>query len=403
MTHAGGIDVSSLIHRSFRALALLATMLAGGCRYDLSRLRGHDATVDESVSDDVVNPVDATDILDAISPPDAHDVPDALMTTCTSRPTPNPADVGTRIGASLVLSGDTTGALSLLTPPTIGDNCTLDYSLEPSPEIVYRYVVEHGPRLYATTDAPACTGVFDTIVYARTSCEMSSGTVLACNDDDMVINGCSSCPNPCPRLASSTMIDNLFPGQVIFIVVDGYMRQAGRFRLVLTENAALNAPFASFGQQVDRCGCPDALDSNTINVAFPAPGDAVVSATGGTRMSQTGDRLTGMRRLTFSHIAGVALDMRLASNGLLNDARCQSTRATVELYINNVIVHAFNIDARAAANAPFRVAYQTFLPIVVPTGFAVQITLRLREIVPANCGSIEFDRTVPGTLTLLGH
>lgn len=396
----------------------VASVLAAGCSYDLNRLRGRRDASSEVLDGDSRTDVTTEDVTDVTTAMDTPEVPDAIdvlditdsrdsenLTVCTSRPAPNAVDVGTRIGSSLVISSDTTGAPSLLTPPTFGSDCSGNYSMFPSPERVYRYVVEQGPQLYATTDAPPCAGVFDTIVYIQTSCESQRGTVLACDDDDRVLTNCDCTADACPSLASSAVADGLMPGQVVYIVVDGYQGRAGRFRLTLTENAAINAPFPAPGGSymlADRCGCPGSLDTTVRTVPFPTAGDMVTSTTS-PLLSQPGDRLTGMRTLPLSRIAGVALETRLARNALMLDTRCMNTQATIDLLINNTVVHSFVVTARTPTTVPLRVAYQTIAPLMVPTTMAVPVSLRLREIVPPNCGGVEFERTSPGgTLTLLG-
>lgn len=396
-------------------LALVAALVAApACRYDLDRLRGtRDATMPEDAPGDVA---DAMDILDAVAdapdadadtdarePVDAPDVPEPIP--CTSRPAPNAVDVGTRIGPSLVISADTVGAPSMLTPPTFGSGCPLDYSASPSPERVYRYVVERGPQLYATTDAPSCAGVFDTIVSIRTSCEQGRGQTLACDDDDAVISGCTCGSEGCPSLASSAIATGLVPGQVVYVVVDGYANRAGRFRLVLTENAGANVPPPPPSPsylRADRCGCPGAMDTAVVSVPFPSAGDTV-SGSSTTRLQQPGDQLSGTRRLSLSRVAGAALEFRLVRNDLVTDTRCIDTRAVLDLLVANTVVHSFEVRADAPTAVPLRAAYQTVAPFALPVGVAVSLGLRLREIVPAGCGSIEIERGAPGgTLTLLG-
>jgi magnesium chelatase family protein len=56
-----------------------------------------------------------------------------------------------------------------------------------------------------------------------------------------------------------------------------------------------------------------------------------------------------------------------------------------------------------AAMAPLRVALQTFGAITISATTDVPVALRVRSITPAGCGGIELDRTMPGTLTLLGR
>lgn len=386
---------------SVRALLVCALALPA-CSYDLDALRG-------------LRDVRGTDAADAIA---ALDVADAEGTDadadagefdagnqCTTRVVSDPRTDGTAVGASLVITSSTRFQTSRLTPPTLAPGCNLNYSDRPSPERVFRYVVESGPTLHATTDAPWSETSFDTIVYIRTSCEQDTGEVLVCNDDDRVLDACacSMGMENCPRLDSSAIAEGLSPGQVVYVVVDGYAGRAGSFRLVLTENALHNAPPPSSGlSTADRCASPSSLDTQLGTVRFPQPDDTVTSSAA-PRLAMPGDRLSGNRMMPFVSISGAALEFRLAANNLGGDGGCADARATLDLLANNVVIHSFYVTPRTPVGTPVRVAYQTFGALSLTPSTPVQVSLRLREIAPAGCGSITVDTNAAGTLTLVGH
>lgn len=393
----------------------LACALTSGCAFDLERLRGPreggadvvtDADLDVPVTDDLADVV-APDV----TPPDVvMDVPGedhVEPPTCNTVPVIDPTPLAARIGPSMVINNSTMLAPSTVNPPTLPPGCSGSYSDAPAPERVFRYTMSsRGGRLYATTDAPACAGVFDTIVYVRSSCELDAGTVLACNDDDNVLASCVCDATACPSLASGVSATDLVPGQTVYVVVDGYRGHAGLFRLVLTENAARNEPppdALSGLLRADRCGCPDSLDTAVWPVSFPSSADAVTGSST-TLLAQPGDRLSGLHRVSFSSVGGVALETVVARNTLGTTPICRDARATFDLLVNNTVVHSFSLGAEATAGTPVAVALQTFASLHVSTTVDIPIAIRLRSVSPTGCsGGIEFDRASPGTLSLLGH
>jgi hypothetical protein len=384
--------------RAVRALDARRGALATGllvvasmaCSYDVDRLRPPDGGVRD------VDPIDGD-----VDPGDA-------ATTCTSRSAMDPLAIGRRIGPSIVLAGDTfTSPTSTLTPPAVaGSDCNPGTSTEVAPEWVYRYVVERGPTLYATTDAPSCEGVYDSILYVRTTCEQTTGRALACSDDDHVLSGCAcAMPTMCPGLASGVMATGLTAGQVVYVVVDGFAGRAGRFRLVLTENAAANAPppTTAPGGVADRCHCHDpSVDTEVATVPFPNETDAASGAMAPLLVNPN-DAVVGSRRSPFSRIAGVALEMTLRRIVTTGDGGCAAARATFDLTIGDRVMHSFAVTASTVTMQPMRVAFQTFAPVTLSTSVDLPIAVRLRDVTPAGCLGVEIDRTQPGTLTLLGR
>lgn len=386
----------------FRASVAFAALATSACSYDLTRLRGHDVSGTDASSDvaldvTIEDGADADDV--PIAPDVTDDTPIDAPIVCTSRTAPLVSDIATMVGGTLRVTSDTTGEQSLLTPPRTA-GCMFDATSSPAPEKVFRYVVQQGPRLYVNTDAADCAGVFDTVLYARTSCEQSAGEDVDCNDDDHVLQSCSGNA----RLSSGLLFDNLVPGQTLFLVVDGYGGNAGQFRLNVTENGLLNAaPSIDFNlTPADLCSCPGSLDNQQRAVMFPASGDLMRNSSGSTitALNRGGDRLVGMHSTGFSNVAGTALEFRLAANTL-----CPGASAIVDLLIGGHATGAFYVDSNARVNAPLRMALQTFRTLTV-TATNTQIELRLRSVSNNTCGmmpGLRFDLTMPGTLTLLGR
>jgi hypothetical protein len=397
-------------HFNGRATPLLAALacvsLLTACSYDLDRLRGNrDAATDLQRVDSADDALDQTppDANEDDSPTDTVDR-DARSDTpvapllCTSRSAPSVVDVGTRVGGTYRVTGDTTGEPSLLMPPNT-PQCSFGSGTNPSPERVYRYTVQEGPRLYANTDAAACAGAFDTVLYARTSCDVDVGTDLGCDDDDHVLTSCGSPAS----LGSGLLLGNLSPGDVVFLVIDGYNGNAGPFRLNVTENGLYNAePTSDFSlSPADACSCPSSLDSMQHAVMFPDSTDRMRNASGSslTALNRAGDRLVGTHALTFTNIAGAALEFRLSSNGL-----CAGASAVLDLVIDGQAVAAFYVDDGARPGTTQRMALQTFGTI--GNSATTSVELRLRGITPSSCttpAGLAFDTATPGTLTLLGR
>ena len=369
--------------------------LAIGCSYDVSRLEGHaDAANDvvampDAIADDIVTCI--PDIVLDTNPPDT------TAGACSTRAAINANEVGSQFGGSLVISSDTTGAPLVVDPPD-GTTCASGNPTSPTSELVYQYVVQSGPRLLATTDAPPCIGVFDTVLYIRTQCDPSD-SFLACGDDDHVLN----CGNA--LLASSAFADNLSPGEIVYIVIGGYRGNAGRFRLTLAENGLLDAPPPSVGTSMpgDRCGCPDGFESTVTNIGFPAQGDTVTSADGVT-LANAGEQLMGTRMLGVTTVAGAALDFELVANQLGQGPGCANASLTLDLAINGIAVQSVVVDTQTLVGVPVRVPYQTFAPMeFVSTTTTVQVGLQVRSVGVTGCGGIQVDLSNAGTLTLLAN
>jgi hypothetical protein len=117
--------------------------------------------------------------------------------------------------------------------------------------------MQRGNRLVATTNGAPCSGSFDTVLYAIDTCDTPDASVTnfrACSDDDVVMCSCTGSTN-CENVRSTVEINFLQPGDVVYLVVDGYQSQSGPFRLSVAENGLrpVAPPMASLG---NHCTCP---------------------------------------------------------------------------------------------------------------------------------------------------
>ncbi len=401
--------MTSRVSKACRVAGIVVVSSLAACHFPREPVTFRDAAPDaiSTPDGDDAPSVDVPSVLDVPPPTDVRDAANESSIDASTCPVLDPETDGFRVGGSSVVASSTVGQRSVLTPPRLGTGCAMDFSTSPSPERVVRYTMRDGTRLYATTDAPNCEGVFDTIVYIRTSCEPDMSMALACNDDDQVLSGCTTgCTGTdCPRYASSAAAEGLRVGQTVYVVVDGYMGHAGRFRVVLTENGLQNATPPGTGSGLvtaDRCACPDTRDNmQSAAIAFPSAGDIVVGAGG--RLTAAGDSITGTRTLAFSRVGGATLQFQLNANGLMASAACMNTRATMDLLVADTVVQSFEIQTSTPVHVPVRVAFQTFGSLTVNNALPVPLALRLRGITPAGCGSIDIERAPPGELRLLGR
>jgi hypothetical protein len=202
-------------------------------------------------------------------------------------------------------------------------------------------------------------------------------------------------------LASSILFNGLNPGDVVFLVVDGFGGLGGPFRLNVTENGLLNAAPStnSVLNPSNQCDCPGTSDNGQTSIVFPSRSDQMLSGSSSTTVLNTpGDRVTGVHIVPFSRIAGVALEFKLAANGL-----CSGGYATFDFMMDNRAIAAFTIDNDAPTALTIRMSLQTFDTIALSTT-SPAIELRLREVAAA-CSSgagLRFDLATSGSLTLLG-
>src|SRR5262249_1850548 len=135
----------------------------------------------------------------------------------------NSCDLATTLsittGNSVSVTGDTTGAPSMLNP--MDTNC----GSNTGPQGLYRFHVPGtGARLlHASTIDPITTA--DTIVYVQTMC--GGGTELGCNDDGG------------PAVGPSKVDVSVNGGDDVFIIVDTYVSssngpQVGPFKLTVS-------------------------------------------------------------------------------------------------------------------------------------------------------------------------
>lgn len=396
--------------RPLAALALAA--LASACSYNLDALRLRDGAAppvdapDDTgvVADDTGRDVPGIDRPDTDGPP--LDVPvdtgadarpgDASMGTCSSHAVETTTP--TEIGGSRVWAGSTNTAENRLSPSMgAGTGCMASNN---APERVYRYVVREGPRLVATTLGPRCSGAVDTLLYALNTCEPTGRRVLACSDDDPSAPSCAGCSgDECPNLHSTIEVNNLVPGDVVYVVVDGYGDTRGSYRLAVAENAALPAALPATGTVASRCTtCVGATGAAPVTVTFPNERDM------GMTMAMPGHRIHGTRNVSLRSITGAAGRFRLQRNNLAVGAGCADATAVIDLLIQGTVVTAFTITSRTPGPSMVNVVYTTFAPIMVPVGGNVTIEYRLREISPAGCGSVDINwsEMLTNTVTLVG-
>lgn len=398
-----------------RAALLLA--LAYGCKFDKIKLRDP-AQLDAMISpmdaalDTPMPPVDVpsmTDIRDVRDVPVVRDVPTRppRVGACQTHPfTELTLQPSNNFGGTLVINGNTAMDMpmaSTFTRPVFGTRCSDNPGPMMAPERVFKYVVQRGPRLVATTNGAPCSGTFDTVLYAINSCDMaiSGANVLDCCDDDVQI--CDMCPasTTCNTHLSTVEMGPLVAGDVVYLVVDGYETSAGTFRLSVTENGA--RPVAPPTPALpNHCTCP-ALTMNNSRLVDGFPNAALDH---GTVLRMPNDTISGLRSVNLRTITGVAGQFRMGANNLAGTGSCLSASAIVDLLIENTVVASFQLSGVQESGAMVQVVYSSFAPVMVQNQTMVSLSYRLRGFEPSSCaGSFEIDQSnAVGTnqLTLYG-
>ena len=396
---------------SARAIALgLAAQLSLGCSYDLDVLKGRglDASVDRAVPVDIPA-VDrpATDVApDVVAPTDAG-VRDASNGTCTL-PGVTVVDAPASVNGVTVIDGNTNGGAPTpaMIPPCEGT------SISPNSTRVYRYVVQSGPRVLATTNTALC-GAHDTVLAAYFDCAGTGRAVGAayCNDDDRV-NLCNNCDpdaglgTACSTVNSTVDIAGLVPRDVIYFVVASYNNSnaRGTFRLAIAENglAPLASPVGGPGDPTaaNRCACPPTTAPTSGELAFPRMSDT-------NRFATTARDVLGGRDLPFSRITGVSARLRLARYNVDTTGPCAvsgGARAALDLLVGNTIVATGSLGIGAGSAGSITIPFTTFAPVVFGATTNIPLTYRLRNVEPAGspCVSLDVDVSAPNTVTLYG-
>jgi hypothetical protein len=415
-------------------LASLAALSALGCAYDYDRIRDPDAFVDralprpdagvEVVTADIPAPDTATtDVFDAPPTPDVQPdlvVMDVQPDIPTRPPRTGACDLpgvtslapgpSTSVGSSLVVTGstvtarDTNARMTRLRPLVATSVGCANVSDSATVTRIFRYTVQSGPRVLATTNTGACSyvsgsvGGFDTVLYALPSCDMAGRTgALACSDDDN-ITLCRACATPardgCRNLQSTVEISNQAPGDVIYFVVDEYMTP-GNFTLAVAENGLLPATPPSLipmgATLAPRCSCATTAPVTTTQT-IPFPGgtfaDDVMPFTG------VGRAVRGLRPVSLRTISAVSATLRFRRVSFTLDGDCAMAvpRMTFDLFVNNVLMASFVVTPGTAAGVPVGVIYTAASPFARPASGTVPIEIRLREVTPnERCIQAELD------------
>lgn len=397
-----------------RPLSLLSLLsLSAACSYDLDVLKGRRADAGLDAAVDV--PVDTA--VDRAQPDVMADVPrdvpvtdlgparDASVGTCAltgvtveNAPAPNN-------GVTVINGNTTTGGPNALTPSCGG-------SLSSNSTRVYRYEVQSGPRVVATTNTGLCGG-HDTILAAYFSCEgagrmVSSGS---CNDDDGV-NVCAGCvggtvAGGCGVENSTLDLSGLVPHDVIYFVVTSYNNMGsnarGPFRLAIAENGVSPLPAAAVASgesPANRCMCPPTAAPMTGDVNFPRMGDA-------NQLSTTSRLVLGGRDLPFPRVTGVSARLALTRYSVDTMRPCDvadGARAAIDLLLNNTIVASGKLGIGTGGGGFITIPFNSFAPVVFTQTTNIPLTYRIRNIEPATapCVTLDVDLTAPNIVTLYG-
>ncbi len=401
---------------SARAIALgLAAQLALGCSYDLEVLKGRGA----DAGADRVAPIDtpAVDRPASDAPSDAGTDLGAptdagmrapSMGTCTL-PNVNVVNAPASVNGVTVIDGNTTGGGP--TPEMIPRCESRPISLNSTR--VYRYVVQTGPRVLATTNTALC-GAHDTILAAYFDCAGTGRTVgsVYCDDDDetRLCNNCdvdAGLGTACGIENSTIDLAGLVPRDVIYFVVASYndgSNPHGRFRLAIAENglAPLASPVSTTSEPTaaNRCACPPAGAPMSGEVVFPGVDDT-------NRFATTARDVLGGRNLPFSRVTGVSARLRLARYSVDTTGPCAVTggaRAALDLLLNNTIVATGSLGIGAGSAGSITIPFTTFAPVVFGATTNIPLTYRLRNVEPAGspCVSLDVDLNGPNAVTLYG-
>jgi hypothetical protein len=408
-----------------------------GCSYDYVRLRNPDAAADRPVAVDTgPRPMDVltdtgsvTDVSDAGVTPDRPDVVtrDASRGACTVSYT----DIATanRFGTGFVVRASTdTGATNMIVPPGRSGGC-MEPTYDPAPERVYRYTVVRGPRLIATLNGSPCETSFDSMLYAVPSCDMAGRmAAFGCSDDDGETH-CASCTNDagtgsqCPHsgLLSTVELTNLVPGDVVYLVVDGYAatmaprRSSGPFRLSLAENALplVPPPPAGMDAVANRCDCtalPRAASPVTVNFPGGFPDDMPRDGTPVT-LDMNNRSIRGLRPMNLASVTGVSASFRVREQRVQFNSNCVNAmttpRMTLDLLVAGVVVSSFVVTVGLDAPVQVSTLYHSFQPVPITDRTMVPLELKVREVTPqADCMALVIDPNPVGgstnTVTLEG-
>lgn len=410
-------------------LALVAALPLAACSYDLDVLRGRDAGVDVRRMDAPVVDMPAPDAppMD-IAPDRAPDLPavdappprDASAGACMGRTAiPLVAGMGGAVGANGVVTveGNTTGGEA--TVPGCEDTAATPMSTR-----VYRYVVQTGPRLVATTNTGLCgmgtAAAHDTILGAYFTCA-AGGLVpgpRSCVDDDRanVCAGMTGCADNnglgCGTVFSTLELSGLVRGDVVYLAVSSFPAMGapprGPFRLSVAENGLSPAAPPTMGTPLvtNRCACP----STTAPLAMWATREIEFPRAGATNQLGTQQRSVytnlpvGLRQ-----VWGLSGTFRLSSFNVATANPCGvsgGAQATLDITIGTSIVASLSLGVYVGEAGTVTIPFTTFAPVSFNTdaGAGPTFQYRIRNVQPADtsCVAVDIDLNAPNTLTLYG-
>lgn len=395
------------------ALHLLA-LSAGACSYDLDLLRGRPVDGGPDVAPPPDMPVVEPDRVQPDAAPEAAvdvapDVP-ARMPMTGACALPGLQTVTASPTGVTVVEGDT----AMGSTNTVVPMCT--EGVAPSSARAYRYTVQSGTRLVATTNTGLCNA-HDTVLAAYFSCAGSTGQAASgqsCNDDDMQ-NLCGACTGDggvgggCGRTNSTVELTGLVPGDVVYFVVNSYSPMGssmrGRYRLAIAENGLTPVPAGATTAPImsaNRCACPTGTPM-TGEVSFPRTGDV-------NQLGAMARSIFGRRDLPFRNVTGVSARLALSRFNLDTTGPCAvpgGAKAALDLLVGTTVVAsaALGLSVNGSGAAPVTIPLTTFAPVSFGTPMGVQLQYQVRNIEPADraCVTVDVDlASALNTVTLLG-
>ncbi len=401
-----------------------ATLQVAACSYDLDVLRGRDGGVDAPRVD---MPVAEMPTLDMPSPDrvvpdvpmaDVRPARDASMGACMGH---NPVNLAMGTPGVVVANGVTT-----LEGNTMGGGATIAECTNPATTTlpnttrVYRYVVQTGPRLVATTNTGLCTsasaGYHDTVLAAYFNCAAGGqvSTGRSCVDDDSanVCEGMMACGSNtglgCGTTFSTLELSSLVPGDVIYFAVSSlnYMASVpGPFRLSVAENGlSPAAPPTGMSAAANRCLCPPTTTafpmwaSRTID--FPRNNDQ-------NQLAAPSRSVFANRTVGLSQVWGLSGTLRLSAFNVATMDPCSvsgGAKAALDITVGTAVVASFALSAYVGQASTIAIPFTSFTPLPFTMGAAPTIQYRIRNVEPADasCVTINIDVNAPNTLTLYG-
>jgi hypothetical protein len=328
------------------------------------------------------------------------------------------------------LSGATPGVVSAdgvltVTGTTVGGEAAIAGCHEAASTTmstrVYRYVVQNGPRLVATTNTGLCgagmAAAHDTILGAYLDCN-ANGLVpgpRSCVDDDNVnvCLGMSSCAGNtelgCNIAFSTLELSGLTRGDVVYLAVSSYpmagLQSRGPFRLSVAENGLPPAAPPTAGRPVSsRCACPTTTAPPamwaTRAIEFPRTGAA-------NQLGSMTPNVFAMLPVGLTQVWGVSGVLRLSQFSVSTAGPCGvsgGALAALDVILGTAVVASVTLGVYVGEPGTVTIPFTTFAPISFVAGAVPQFQYSIRNVQPANatCVSLNVDLAAPNTLTLYG-